>query len=158
MSELGALLAILRAASHVHQSHHWQTRGGHFYGDHLLFMRIYEDSQTFIDQVAERAVGSGHAVLVSPSLQISSMGFLIQLWCGTPGVLGAEGMVEASLNVERCVVQCIGEARKSLEARGELSDGTDNLIQGAADKHEEFLYLLQQRGGKLEYSYDRTGL
>ena len=55
MGELGTLVAILRAASIVHQSHHWQTRGGSFYGDHQMFMRIYDDSQGFIDQEIGRA-------------------------------------------------------------------------------------------------------
>src|ERR1700760_4998396 len=42
--ELGLLVAVLRAASVVHQSHHWQTRGTSFYGDHLLFEKLYNDS------------------------------------------------------------------------------------------------------------------
>lgn len=151
MAELGALLAMLQAASHVHQSHHWRTTGSEFYGDHLMFMRVYEESQDLIDQLAERAVGSGSAGLVRPDLQINLMSRLIQGWL----------MVEAdyaslSLIVEQAVVEGITEAKNALEAKGQLSDGTDNLLQGIADKHEEFVYLLQQRAVKREasYSYD----
>jgi DNA-binding ferritin-like protein len=153
MGELGAILVLLRAAAHVHQTHHWQTKGGHFYGDHLLFMRLYEDSQPFIDQIAERGVGAGHTALVDARLQMHCMNGLVNVWTRN-SVESAEGMVSHSLAVEQCVVHCVSKARASLEAKGELSDGTDNLIQGVADKHEEFVYLLQQRG-RTASTYDR---
>jgi hypothetical protein len=41
-----------------------------------------------------------------------------------------------------------------LEQKGQLSNGTDNLLQGVADKHEEFVYLLKQRC-LTKVSYDR---
>lgn len=156
MGELGAIVAVLRAASIVHQTHHWQTSGGHFYSDHLIFERLYNDSIGFIDQVAERAVGSGHHVLVDAKLQADLVNGLTHVWCGAPGMPTASGLVGISLEVEKCVVACLKAARESLESKNQLSDGTDNLLQGVADKHEEFLYLLQQRaGGRTMYSYDR---
>jgi hypothetical protein len=36
-----------------------------------------------------------------------------------------------------------------------LTDGTENLLQDVADKHEEFVYLLKQRAGASQYSYAR---
>lgn len=149
MAELGALVALLRAAAMVHQSHHWQTRGANFYGDHLLFMRIYDESVPFVDQVAERSVGAGSRDLVCPITQASLINDLIQTWCWTAkdNEPAASDMVLVSLGVERCVLNCLKEARQSLESSGQLSDGTDNLLQGVADKHEEFVYLLQQRQG-----------
>lgn len=159
MAELGALVAILRAASVVHQSHHWQTRGSSYYGDHLLFERLYNDSLGFIDQVAERAVGSGSRDLVCPKTLSVLVAKLVFFWCQTPVEPTAQDMVGVSLSVERCVVDCLKAARASLETKGALSDGTDNLLQGVADKHEEFLYLLQQRqGGRTasNYTYRRS--
>jgi len=158
MAELGALVAILRAASIVHQSHHWQTRGGNFYGDHLLFERLYSESVGFLDSVAERGVGSGSRDLVCPKTQAVILPALISHWCKAPAEPTSFDMVLVSLGVERCVVDCLKAARTSLEAKGQLTDGTDNLLQGVADKHEEFLYLLQQRqGGRTaSYSYRRT--
>jgi DNA-binding ferritin-like protein len=153
MFELGAVLVLLRGASHVHQTHHWQTKGGQFYGDHLLFMRLYEDSQPFIDQIAERAVGAGHFQLVDARKQAMGVAGLVNLWT-RGGFENADGMMAHSLDVERCVVDCVSKARRGLEARGELSDGTDNLIQGVADKHEEFVYLLQQRNTRVASTYD----
>jgi DNA-binding ferritin-like protein len=158
MAELGALVAILRAASIVHQSHHWQTRGGNFFGDHLLFDRLYSESVGFIDQVAERAVGSGSRDLVCPKTQAGLIPEVVNYWCGSIQEPTSFDMVVVSLGVERCVLDCLKEARGSLETKGLLTDGTDNLLQGVADKHEEFLYLLQQRqGGRMaSYQYKRT--
>ncbi len=158
-AELGAVLACLRAAAQFHQSHHWRTRGGNFYGDHLLFERIYNDSLGFIDQVAERAIGSGNRGLVDPLVQAGQIHSLMSVWCPSATEPTSFEMVANSLVVERCVLSCLTQARAGLEAKGQLSDGTDNLLQGVADKHEEFVYLLQQReGGRIAsfYSYDRS--
>src|SRR5690606_33619745 len=46
---LSAVLSALRAASFLHQTHHWQTSGPSYYGDHLLFDRLYKESQPHID-------------------------------------------------------------------------------------------------------------
>jgi DNA-binding ferritin-like protein len=158
MAELGVLVSILRAASIVHQGHHWQTRGGNFYGDHLLFERLYNDSLGFIDQIAERAVGSGSRDLVCPKTQLRQASDLAQLWCSTPEEPTSFDMVGVSLRIEQDVLGALKAARLSLESKGLLTDGTDNLIQGVADKHEEFVYLLQQRwGGRTAgYSYSRV--
>ena len=156
ISELGALLACLRAASQLHQSNHWRTQGKSFYGDHLLFERVYNESLPFIDQIAERAVGQGASMAVSPLIQAQQ----ILGWCGR-FVEGqqisddAEACVATSLNAERAAVRCIDVVYKQLESKGQLSSGTDNLLQGVADKHEEFVYLLQQRHSTKLGSYDR---
>ena len=155
-AELGVLVAVLRAAAIVHQTHHWQTRGGNFYGDHLLFERIYNDSVGFVDQVAERAVGSGSAGLVDPRTQTALVAGLVQTWIGKDMPTSFD-MVTRSLKVVQCVVACIQLASSTLESKGQLSDGTENLLQGISDKHEEFVYLLQQRqGGRVASSYNRS--
>ena len=41
-SVLTDLLAALNAASFVHHTNHWQSKGKNFYGNHLLLGRIYE--------------------------------------------------------------------------------------------------------------------
>jgi len=155
MAELGALTAILRAANAMHQSHHWRTAGPSYYGDHILFERLYEDSQLFIDQMAEKAMGLGHPDLVCPVTQMEVMSVFVNAWSPEDRP-SADEMVAVSLATEKCVVGCLNAARESLDAKGTLTNGLDNLIQGVADKHEEFLYLLQQRaGGRVAYTYRR---
>ena len=41
-AELGIFLDLLRALSLLHHTHHWQTMGSQFYGDHLLYQRLYD--------------------------------------------------------------------------------------------------------------------
>lgn len=155
MAELGALLSCLRAGSLVHQTHHWQTRGDTSYGDHLLYERLYNDSQAFIDQIAERAVGAGNHLLVHPVIQASQVAALVKHFCGdilsdpTPDQYAA-----ISLITEIRLLSALNIVYAALEQKGALTKGTDNLLQGVADKHEEFIYLLKQRC-MTKTSYDR---
>ena len=149
---LTSLLAVLRAAAFLHQTHHWQTSGHQYYGDHLLFERLYNESQTFIDQVAERAVGSEGESSVNPLQQVDLVGQLVKMVAvgSTPSE-----MVTVSLRLEKLVLETIALTLAQLKNNGALSNGTDNLLQGAADLHETFLYLLQQRAKPGAYSYGR---
>lgn len=149
---LSAVLVMLRAASFLHQTHHWQTQGPTYYADHLLFDRLYNDSQSFIDQVAERAVGLGHAGLVSPSAQAQQLAQVIGVVGGSDG--SPDQLVQTSLRMESLVLSVIDEATKVLRGSEALTNGTDNLLQGTADLHETFVYLLQQRASN-SYEYAR---
>lgn len=155
LAELGALVAVLRAAAMVHQSHHWMTRGDTFYGDHQLYMRIYDESLGFVDRVAERAVGSGNHLLVHPVIQVGQVGALVKFFCGdiqsnpTPDDYAA-----MSFMTEVYVLSFLGLAHQALEASQLLTNGTDNLLQDASDKHETFVYLLRQRV-QSKVNYDR---
>jgi DNA-binding ferritin-like protein len=153
---LSALLVYLRAASMIHQTAHWQTHGQAFYGDHKLFMRIYEDSQDLIDGLAERTVGLGDGRLVEAWTQAKHLERCIgNCYAGRKIDEGPNGLVEISLHIEYHVVEGIRITRQVLEQAGVLTDGTDNLLQGIADKHEEFIYLLKQRSQVTPYSYAR---
>lgn len=149
---LSAVLAVLRAASFLHQTHHWQTQGPSYYADHLLFDRLYNDSQSFIDQVAERAVGLGHSDLVNPVAQVQQLAQIISVVGGSDG--SPTQLVETSLRMESLVLAVIDEVVNVLRGSEALTNGTDNLLQGAADLHETFVYLLQQRAGN-SYDYGR---
>jgi starvation-inducible DNA-binding protein len=149
---LGALLAVLRGAAFLHQTHHWQTSGPSYYGDHLLFERLYKDSQPYIDQVAERAVGLGSASLVAPTQQAEQVRQIVGM-VASPNARAAS-LVDASLKVESLVLSVVGEALSMLTASNSLTPGVDNLLQGVADLHETFVYLLQQRASD-SYDYAR---
>lgn len=153
-AELGALLSCLRAGALIHQTHHWQTRGDTFYGDHLLYDRLYKESVDFIDQVAERAVGSGGHLLVHPLVQASQIQAIVGYVFGDISTdPSPDNYAKVSLATEVFLLEAISLAYKLLEEKSQLSHGTDNLLQGVSDKHEEFVYLLRQRCQKV--SYDR---
>ena len=158
---LSYLLAGLRTINMLHQTAHWQTRGGHYYGDHLLFERLYEESQPAIDGVAERVIGlTGDPATVSLCEQapiIQKMVMLVHQGDPDPAP-DAEKLVKLGLWAETLLIGAISAGKKQLDAAGALTDGLDDLLQGIASTHETFVYLLKQRadGGSGEsYTYDR---
>lgn len=148
LAELGALLSYLRAINFAHQTHHWQTRGSSFFGDHLLFERIYNETLEMIDSLGERTVGAGSPVLVNPVIQSTHQLLILkELYNGVPIETSPEQCVLISLKGVLRFLVLIQLVYGLLEQKNLLSHGTDNLLQGFADKHEEFLYLLKQRTG-----------
>ncbi len=181
---LAHLLAGLRTLSMVHQTAHWQVRGGHFYGDHLLFARLYEESQAAIDGLAERLIGlTGDPGQVALCFQIGIMHQFVETLGGAHSVFATsailnkaakksdhsqaltapspEGLVRRSLLGETVLIGSITHVKEALEAAGTLTEGLDDLLQSIASKHEEFVYLLKQRAAacrtarKTAHSYDR---
>lgn len=150
---LSTMLACLQASAMVHQAHHWSTRGPSFYADHLLFERLYNESLDFIDQVAERAVGMGQP----GSILAVDQARLILSFVNVPPPVGPDDMVRLSLALETAVLQAVDVVIDIMEDNGTMTSGLANLLEGLADKHESFVYLLRQRSTQesTAYSYDR---
>lgn len=149
-SLLGGLLAVLRALALIHQTYHWQTRGKSFYTDHLLFERLYNDTQKHIDPLAERVVFLESEGAVDASIQVDAVGEAVKLFYKGASH-GSEAMIESAYQAERHFLTLLDTVRKSLQAAGsaptsgQLPSGLDNLLQDIADTHEGFMYLLGQR-------------
>ncbi len=156
-AELSVLLSWLRAASFVHQTHHWQTAGATYYADHLLFDRLYKESQDMIDGLAERAVGSAGAPLVNPHTQAAQVMQIVSFFYPEGSGVGPSAYPLISLSMETHILDVLKIIRSRMQLAGRLSIGTDNLLQDIADKHEGFIYLLQQRTKTASsgYSYNR---
>jgi hypothetical protein len=148
-SELPSVLAFLRALSIIHQSHHWLTFGDSYFGDHLLFERLYNETQDEIDQVAEKAVGTGcDRSLINPGWQSGTANRIISYFCGDgvgTGEVNPLTYVESSLSAEKHFVDYTGQLAKKMQDRNSLPRGTDNLLAGIEDKHQGHIYLLGQR-------------
>jgi starvation-inducible DNA-binding protein len=142
ISSMVSMLALLEAAFMVNLTSHWQTNGSQYYGDHILLQRIYEDSEDFIDSLAERIMGLGGAI---PAPQFTNVTAQFVSKLAPQSYDDPDQIMAASLTTEKVVVDALTNLRANLETTGELTDGLDNLLQGISDKHEEFLYLLQQR-------------
>lgn len=157
---LSRLLAGLRALYLLHQTAHWQTRGKSYYGDHLLFQRLYEDSLVGIDGLAEKLIGlSGDPATVSLCEQATLIHKMVMTTHqGDPDPAPSpEKLVELSLRAEKMFIEVLVASKNQVAEAGALTEGLDNLLQGIADKHEEFVYLLQQRLAARDnvYAYDR---
>lgn len=156
MSEMAGLLAFIHAEALVHQTHHWQTRGESFYGDHLLFERIYGGVYGNIDKIAERMIGSGHHILAHPILLSKHCSMVVQTLYRDAGANPSADMYPIlSLRAVLRTLVALKLVYSSLEASGKLSYGIDNLLQGIADEHEGYVYLLKQRLQSKTASYDR---
>ncbi|MCH7560353.1 MAG: hypothetical protein IIC67_03115 [Thaumarchaeota archaeon] len=105
MAELAALLACLRAAAQLHQTNHWRTKGTAFYGDHQLFDRLYNDSLSMIDQVAERAMGQGSQRLVHPTIQAGQIFALVTFFSGGLVFIAVSYFVQANNDVIRNYIE-----------------------------------------------------
>jgi DNA-binding ferritin-like protein len=158
---LSVLLALLRAAYMVHQTAHWQTRGSHYYGDHTMLQRIYEESLPGIDGVAERVIGLGNTDHVDPVKQAQLVQGFVSAVCQGPSSPDAEALISRSLDIESVVLKAVDQVKAAIDSSGGLTEGLDDLLQGTASKHEEFVYLLKQRvepGAAARFasdSYDR---
>lgn len=152
-SPLPSLLAALQAASMLHQMHHWMCKGPTFFADHGLFERLYNDSLEIIDQLAEKAVGRG--VTLTADDQANQMAGYIRLYSNE-----SQDMVARSLKAEYVCLDILRQTLDGLKDERLMSHGMSNLLEGIADKHEEFTYLLQQRLAsatvQASYDYDRT--
>jgi hypothetical protein len=137
---LASLASMDHALYLLHQSAHWQSSGPTYYGDHLMFQRLYKPINKEIDSLGERAVGLGDPRLVCP-LTTSQMALdLLQAWGKGHRVDAPKRLVQLSLYAEKCFLKAIKEAMAQ-----PASDGVLNLLQGIADTHEGNVYLLQQR-------------
>lgn len=139
---LASIGTMLHALQLLHQAAHWQVRGPTYYGDHLLFERVYKGIRKEIDAIGERTVNTGDLRLVCPILVANLSADLLQGWGKGHGkVEQAKDLVAMSLGAEKSFLVAIGQAL----AQAPASDGTQNLLQGIADAHEAVVYLLQQR-------------
>lgn len=146
-AELSVLLVNLRYLQTMHQTHHWVARGDSFYGDHLLFERLYNDATEEVDSLAEKLVGLGTEKNVDLYMQMKQLGKLISSRYGQIAIPNPFELLQFSLEGERDFVKMVLQVRDMLDSNGQLSYGLDNHLAGLADAHESHIYLLRQRCG-----------
>ena len=143
--ELSVLLVHLKFLAAVHQHHHWITKGEPFYGDHLLFQRLYEGVTEEVDSVAEKAIGLGSTVNVDLVLQTSQCFKLVQGYGMTTTIPQSTELAKRSYLAEMNFLKVAAHLVDCMKECGTLTRGLDNLIAGIEDKHEASVYLLKQR-------------
>jgi len=140
-AELAICIAALRATTLIHQTNHWQTSGKVFYGDHLLFERLYNQSQDGIDGLAEKALGLSVNKLVNPLIQLKQQFDFIKL----TNKHSSGDFVLKSFAAETLLLMTINLTLEILEQNQILTPGLENMLQGIYDAHEGHLYLLKHR-------------
>lgn len=139
-STVGALyIASLRAMALIHQHNHWTTKGVSFYGDHLLFERLYNSALEDLDLAAEKFMGLFGPECLTYSLQAGLLNKVLMKYESVEG-----SPVEMSLTVEKDFIKFSKDAYDCFEKEGKLSLGLDDMIMAIASQREESVYLLQQ--------------
>lgn len=139
-SKVAALyIATLKAMTLIHQHSHWTTNGSIFYGEHLLFTRIYESAQENLDTAAEKFIGLQFEGVMDYDYQNDLLGKVLSKYSKLEG-----SPLEMSLAIEKEFVAFSRGAYDCFEAEGKMTLGLDDMLMAIANKREESIYLLQQ--------------
>jgi DNA-binding ferritin-like protein len=133
------MLAVLRAQSWLYQTAHWQVAGMGFYGDHLLFQRLYETVQGEIDAIAEKIVGYVGRDGVDAMESLTTTAQYIAYWAQD------HDPYKRALQSEEMFQRAFKEGYDALKDADALTLGLDDWIMATASTHEAHTYLLQQR-------------
>lgn len=132
------VLGCLRAQYLSYQTSHWQVVGQSFYGNHLLFERLYSSVLLQIDALAEKLVGYLGRDAVDLDYQIRTIASYTVRWtqidCHHKRGLQSEADIQAALK----------RAYDGIKQVKAMTLGLDDWIMATANAHEENEYLLQQ--------------
>ena len=132
------VLGCLRTQYLSYQTSHWQVVGQSFYGNHLLFARLYESVQKQVDELAEKLVGYLGREVVGLDHQIKHIAGYTMRWskidCHHKRGLQSEADLQAALK----------RAYDGIKQVNAMTLGLDDWIMATANAHEENEYLLQQ--------------
>lgn len=130
-------VATLRALYLVEQNSHWLTKGFAFYGDHLLFERLYQASAETADLAAEKFIGLFGEDGLDVIAQASCITKLLAKYQD-------ENLHALCLKMEKDFIAFSEQVYQIFDEEGVLTLGCDDMIMSIASKHEEACYLLQQ--------------
>lgn len=135
----GLYLATLKALYIVHQHGHWTTKGSDFYGNHLLFERLYEAAQKSADEAAEKFLG----VFGEEAVELEYQNKLLEKVLAKFNA-ASDDPTERSIAAEKQFLQLSQQAYDAFKDDEVMTLGLDDMIMSIANKSEEAVYLLQQ--------------
>lgn len=139
------LLALLRAQHWLFWNLHWVTKGPNFYGNHLLFERLYDGEdddgglKDDVDGLAERIVGYCGPDAIDPLDSMLRASAWVEEWTEASG-----DVIEQALQSETDFQAFADLCYHALEQEGSLSLGLDDFIAALAGRHDTSQYLLGQ--------------
>jgi DNA-binding ferritin-like protein len=141
---VNALVAVhvaLEVEQMLFHAYHWRSKGADYYGDHLLYQRLYEDRAEEIDRIGEVLMAVAGPNSVAPVITITGMHDLASRIEAVQGAQAQRGvaLVEETLRRINAANALLGNTPYTLSV--------NNVLAGFADKHLEALYLLKQRAG-----------
>jgi DNA-binding ferritin-like protein len=136
----GYYTALLRSIYLQHQGAHWKTSGNDFYGNHLLFERIYKTAADNADAAAERFIGLFGTDTMNLHSQAQMIGKVLEKHsAGEP--------LNSSLEIEKRFLDFSQKFYDVVKKEGKMSLGLDDLLMSIASDREAAVYLLKQALG-----------
>lgn len=137
-TDFSMLLGRFRALSFFYQQAHWAAKGVNFYGDHLLFERLYDDVSGVIDEIAEKGIGAtGSVDHVNVDTQVVVLySFIREMEKADAGNIN---FYQCALNFEESLAVWLTDAYNA-----ESNVGIQNMLQGFIDGGIQRLYLLRR--------------
>jgi DNA-binding ferritin-like protein len=132
-------IATLKSLALIHQNSHWLTKGDSFYGDHLLFERLYNSTLENLDLAAEKFIGLLGESCLDYDMQADLLHKVLLKYRNLEG-----SPIEMSLTAERGFLKLSEDAYQAFDDDGKMTLGLDDMIMAIASKREEAVYLLQQ--------------
>lgn len=132
-------VASLRAIAMIHQHNHWTTKGEMFYGEHLLFERLYDSTLENLDAAAEKFIGIFGDETLNYELQAELLNKVLLKYSNLEG-----SPIEMSLAIEKDFLKFSKDTYDFFKKNNVLSLGLDDMIMEIASNREESVYLLKQ--------------
>lgn len=132
-------VASLRAIYLVETFCHWTTKGLGFYGNHLLFERLYKQAAEDADLAAEKFIGLFGENAMDYKTQCAHLGKLMTKYQDRE-----MEKLELALAIEKDFVAFAKQAYDAFDKDDVLTLGLDDTIMTIASNREGAMYLLQQ--------------
>jgi DNA-binding ferritin-like protein len=131
--------ASLRGIYLIEQYCHWTTRGLSFYGDHLLFERLYKQAADDADAAAERFIGLFGEDAMDYPLQHEFISKLLAKYSDH----AMEKLIIA-LTIEKDFLAFAEQMYNEFDKENVLTLGLEDMIPEHSSNRETAVYLLQQ--------------
>lgn len=133
---LNDYIAMLRLVNLIHQHGHWKCKGPEFYGNHLLFERLYDNSSARVDVAAEKLIG----LYGNGSLKHDTQTKLINKM----NKYTSDDHIQNSIDAEKTFITIAEDLYNRVKEIGEMTLGLDDMIMAQSSEAETSVYLLEQ--------------
>lgn len=140
-----ALLADIHAYAMTAWTFHWRAGGPNYYADHELFGRLYKEAHECLDSIAETAIGTADDdMYINVNHWASKTAECVQKSVGGRDA-DSINFPDILFDMASAALHRIHFSLDALNNEGRKTDGTEDLLQGLANKFQSHVYLLQQR-------------
>jgi DNA-binding ferritin-like protein len=130
-------IGLLRSIYLIEQSLHWAVNGSNFYGNHLLFERLYRSAAEDTDLAAERFTG----LFGDECLDIKHQAEVIQL---TLKSLSGSDPIQMATDAETKFLSFAEAFYAKIEKLDKMTLGLSDALTSISSNRETSLYLLNQ--------------